>query len=289
MNPTPQAPELVAARLTSVAAEWGLRLSLAVLVVVVGYLVTRLAQRWIHGVLVRSHAEQAAVLSVAFDRIVQLAGFTLVVALTLAVLGVNVAALVAGLGRTSVALGFALKDTNEQAITGMLLLLQQPFRVGDLVEIDDAEGTVTEVGIRTTALRTVDGVHVLVPNNTVYQSVIRNKSRYPARSYALSFSLAPGTDLAAAASVLSAATRATTGIVPDPPPQLTFEGFTDSGIRASLRYWVSSAESKLPAQSELTRALAAAASDAGIDMSPPALMIVEPVPWRAGSEPEPPA
>lgn len=281
MDSPAQLVDLLRLKGAVLAAEWGLRIFFALLVIVVGLLLTRLTQRWVVRILERAHAEQAAVLSAAFGRIVLLTGLVLTIALTLAVLGVNIGALVAGLGLTSVALGFALKDTIEQAITGMLLLLQQPFRVGDVVQIDDVEGRVTEVGIRTTALRTVDGIHVLIPNNTVYQSVIRNKSRYPARCHALSFSLAAGTDLSAAHRALMDAARSAPGVLADPPPEVSFEGFSESGIRAVLRYWVVSTQSKLPAQSELTQALAAAADAAGIDMTPPALRLVGEVPAGA--------
>jgi small-conductance mechanosensitive channel len=281
MSSPSQVVDLVLAKISVLVAEWGLRIVFAILVIVVGLILTRLTQRWVIRVLERSHAEQAAVLSAAFGRIVLLTGLVLTIAVALVALGVDLGAMVAGLGLTSVALGFALKDTIEQAITGMLLLLQQPFHVGDVVEIDDEEGTVTEVGIRTTALRTIDGIHVLIPNNTVYQSVIRNKSRYPARCHALAFGLAPATDLSDAYRLLMSAIRDAPGVLAEPAPDVTFEGFSDSGIRAVLRYWVPSSQSKLPAQSELTRALAAAAAEAGLDMSPPAVMLL------GGGAPEP--
>jgi small-conductance mechanosensitive channel len=255
--------------------EWGGRLGLALGALFVGWLLTRLCQHWAQQVLERTHPQQAAVLGPAFSRLVLLAGITLTVALALVFLGVDLGALVATLGLTSVALGFALKDTIEQAVTGMLLLLQQPFHVGDIVEIDNIEGTVSDVGIRTTALRTVDGVHVLVPNNRVYQGIIRNKSHYPRRRHALQITLPPGSDLSALQALFQTTATGAGGIEAEPAPILTLEGYSENGVRAVLRYWLARDASPLEAQTALTRAVDEAAHAAGLDLSPPTTVLVE--------------
>jgi small-conductance mechanosensitive channel len=80
--------------------------------------------------------------------------------------------LVAGLGITSVAVGFAFKDILENFFAGILLLWQKPFRIGDEIRTNGFEGTVQDIDIRSTRMKTVDGELVVVPNGAMLSSPI---------------------------------------------------------------------------------------------------------------------
>ena len=110
---------------------------------------------------------------------------------TLSTMGVDIGALVAALGLTSLAVGLALKDTIENAITGVLLLIQRPFKVGDVIKVSDVTGTVADVAIRTTNIKTFDGLHVLIPNRHVYNEVITNWTYYPTRRVTVTVASGP--------------------------------------------------------------------------------------------------
>jgi small-conductance mechanosensitive channel len=220
--------------------------------------ITRLLQRMAHRVLKRARPDDCEVLDRAVGRIITIAGVVIAVFVALAVLGINVTTLLASLGITSLVLGFALKDTIEQAISGTLLLFQRPFKVGDVIEIDNVEGLVTDVDIRTTNLRTFDGVHVLIPNNRVFQSVIRNKSHYTARRYELALNISTNNDLAGANRAMLEAVKGVAGVLAEPAPAVTYENFTDSAVRTSVRYWIDAAQTDANAtRNAVTRAITA--------------------------------
>ncbi|OQY35105.1 MAG: hypothetical protein B6I38_01835, partial [Anaerolineaceae bacterium 4572_5.1] len=89
----------------------------------------------------------------------------------------NLTGFVTGLGIVGFTIGFAFQDIAKNFMAGMLLLLQQPFDIGDSIEVAGYAGTVTDIEIRSTALRTFDGRHVIIPNAEVFTGVITNFSR----------------------------------------------------------------------------------------------------------------
>jgi small-conductance mechanosensitive channel len=91
----------------------------------------------------------------------------------LGTLGLDVSALVAGLGLTGFALGFALRDIISNTLAGVLILLFKPFRRGDRISVAGAEGVVAEVDLRYTTLVVDEGTRVLVPNATLFTNAIR--------------------------------------------------------------------------------------------------------------------
>lgn len=82
--------------------------------------------------------------------------------------------LVAILGTVGLAFGLALQDILKNFFSGVYLLLERPFRVGDTIKVKDQTGVVENVGVRTTQLRTTDNIQVLVPNATVFSEVVSN-------------------------------------------------------------------------------------------------------------------
>lgn len=227
--------------------------------------VTRVLQRMAHDVLKRTRPDECEVLNKAIGRIIYIAGVVLAAFAALAVLGINVSTLLASLGITSLVLGFALKDTIEQAISGTLLLFQRPFKVGDVIEIDTVEGVVTDVGIRTTDVRTFEGVHVLIPNNRVFQSVIRNKTHYVARRFEITLNIGTNNDLAGAHAAMLEAVKGVPGVLGEPAPTVAFENFTDSAVRTAMRYWVDTTNTDpVATRNAVTGAITATLASAGI-------------------------
>ena len=106
---------------------------------------------------------------------ITLAGFGVVTAL--GTLGVDVKALVAGLGLTGFALGFALRDIISNTLAGVLILLFRPFHRGDHVSVAGAEGVVADVDLRYTTLVVDESTRVLVPNSTLFTNAIRVERR----------------------------------------------------------------------------------------------------------------
>ena len=248
--------------------------AMAVLVFVIGRRLTGFAQGLAHRYITRRHPEGGETLARAGVRVVGIAGIALSTVVSLRILGIDVGALMAALGISTLVLGFALKDTIEQAITGTLLLIQRPFRVGDVIQVEGVEGSVVDVAIRTTNIQTPDGIQAVIPNNRIYQSVIRNKSFYPARRHALVFGLSPTSDLAAAHDVMLGAVARVSGVLADPVPMVTFEGWEQDAIRTSVLFWIQSADDSAQMRTAVTQAVLDAARRAGLDVHSAAQSVV---------------
>ncbi len=241
------------------------RLIVGLIVFAIGYGVTRLVQYLIVRAVHRTPA--GATVEHALSRVIGIAGVTLALLTALATMGIDIGALIAALGLTSLAIGLALKDTIENAITGVLLLIQRPFKVGDVIKVSDVTGIVADVAIRTTNIKTFDGLHVLIPNRHVYNEVITNWSYYPTRRVTMTVGVAYETDLAQAYRVLSEAVAATPGVLAEPTPAVSFEGFDDSSIRMVFRFWIEWQNTNaVSLQTQLTQVIMEVARREGINI-----------------------
>jgi len=151
----------------------------------------------------------------------------------------NLSGFVAGLGIIGFTIGFAFQDIAKNFMAGILLLLQQPFDIGDQIEVVGYTGTVTNIEIRSTAVRTLDGKHVIIPNAEVYTGVITNFTRSPRRRLQLDVGVAYNSDLEHVTAVIREAVSEIEGVVQDAPaPKVVFNTFGDSSINFSLYYWI---------------------------------------------------
>jgi small-conductance mechanosensitive channel len=249
------------------------RLLIGLLVFAIGYGVTRLVQYLI----VRAARRTSGGLTVerALSRVIEITGITLALLTALSTMGVDIGALVAALGLTSLAIGLALKDTIENAITGVLLLIQRPFKVGDVIKVSEITGTVADVSIRTTNIKTFDGLHVLIPNRHVYNEVITNWSYYPTRRVTITVGVAYDTDLAQAYRALSEAVAATPGVLSEPASAVSFEGFDESSIRMVFRFWIEwQTTNPFAIQTQLTQVLVDVARREGINIPFPIRTVI---------------
>jgi small-conductance mechanosensitive channel len=189
----------------------------------------------------------------------------------------NVTSLLAGLGIAGFTIGFALQDVAKNLIAGLLLLLQQPFDIGDTIQVAGFTGKVLAIELRTTDIRATDGRFVTIPNADVFASAIVNYTRAPARRVELSIPIAYGVDLDRARQVARQAIEGVQGLLADPAPQINFRQMGDSYLSLDVWYWADMSEVDF---SDVTdtgiRALEAAFSAEGIEVAPPATIdIVE--------------
>jgi len=166
--------------------------------------------------------------------------FLLLMGLTSALqqLGIDVLAIVAGLGIAGFMLGFALQDVSKNFISGVLLLIEQPFKVGDAIDVYGFSGTVSAIDLRATELRTFDGRVVLIPNAEVFTKPITNITRASPRRVDLSVGIPYGSDLEAARQATLQALNGMAGMVSDPAPSAVFQNFGGSAIDLVVYYWI---------------------------------------------------
>jgi small-conductance mechanosensitive channel len=120
----------------------------------------------------------------------------------------------------------------------MLLLLQQPFDIGDAIEVGDFSGTVVVVDLRATELRTFDGKNVLIPNAQVFTSPIVNYGRANRRRVELTAGVAYDSDLEFVRQKALESISAITGVLQDPAPNVVFDNLGPSTVDFTMYYWI---------------------------------------------------
>lgn len=208
----------------------------AILIVVVAWLLGRLTYETVRRVLARrSTAGRVDMLVARFARAAVLA---VGVVVALAVIGLNIGALVASLGLVGLTLGLALKDVLANYVAGVMLLMQGPFKVGDTISVAGMEGTVTDVTTRDTTLRGADGRNIHIPNSTVFGAIVVNVSAYPVRRFEVAFTLPAGADLPTARGIILGAFCDTGGVLSDPAPDAQVTQVGPTYARVTAHGWV---------------------------------------------------
>jgi small-conductance mechanosensitive channel len=152
--------------------------------------------------------------------------------------GFNLSAFLAGLGIIGFTVGFALQDVSKNFIAGLLLLLEQPFDIGDVIKVGDFTGTVASVEIRATEIYTFDGQNVIIPNADVFTSPITNYSRYSKRRVDITVGIGYESDLEMARETALEVIATIPGVLDDPAPRVVYNNFASSTIDFTLYYWV---------------------------------------------------
>jgi small conductance mechanosensitive channel len=184
--------------------------------------------------------------------------------------------LIAGLGIAGFTIGFALQDVAKNFVAGILLLIQQPFEINDAIEVSGYGGTVLDISLRATEMRTWDGRRVFIPNGDIFVSSIVNFSRALRRRIEIPIGVAPESDLDQVARVtLGTITKNVSGVLADPAPQVVFSQFGESTIDFKVLYWIDTGEAGVfQAQDEGIRAIKEAFEDQGIEMPYPTRTIL---------------
>ena len=151
--------------------------------------------------------------------------------------GLRLGDVIATLGLGSVAIGFAFQDIFKNFLAGVLLLLQEPFRINDQIIVGNYEGTVERIDIRTTKIRTYTGERVLLPNSTVFTSAVQVRTAFNARRTDLAVGVDYNTPLPKAAQVLQQIITRVEGVLEQPTPEIDLVNFGDSSIDFIVRYW----------------------------------------------------
>lgn len=154
--------------------------------------------------------------------------------------GLNLGDIIATLGLGSVAIGFAFQDIFKNFLAGILLLIQEPFRIGDQIVVEDYEGTVTHIDIRTTKIRTYQGETVLIPNSTIFTNAVQVRTAFDCRRTDLGVGVDYNTPLAEASNILKDAIAQVEGVVSEPEIETDLVSFNDSSIDFIVRYWTKS-------------------------------------------------
>ncbi|KJH70572.1 mechanosensitive ion channel family protein [Aliterella atlantica] len=141
------------------------------------------------------------------------------------------------LGLSSVAIGFAFQDIFKNFLAGIILLLNEPFRLGDQIIVNEFEGTIEDITIRSTQIKTYQGERVVIPNAIVFTSPVQVLTAMPHRRTDLALGIDYNTSLSTAMETLLEAIDNVPGVLSSPEPEVDAVGFGDSSIDLMIRYW----------------------------------------------------
>lgn len=163
---------------------------------------------------------------------------TLGIVLALEQVNFNVTGFVAGLGIAGFTIGFALQDISKNFISGVMILMRQPFKIGDSVELSSFQGTVTEITLRDTVIKTWDGDVVILPNASVYANPIKNFSGLTNRRQTIRVGVGYKDDLEAARQHILESVQSVEGVLKLPQPGVLASEFGPLEIVLLVNFWV---------------------------------------------------
>lgn len=226
----------------------------------------------------------------------------LLVALSIALPDFGAGKLIQLLGIGSVAIGFAFRDIFQNFLAGILLLLTEPFGIGDQIVVNDFEGTIEDIQTRATMIKTYDGRRVVIPNADLFtQSVIVNTA-FAIRRSEYDVRIGYGDDIAQAKQLILDAINSAEGVLQEPPPETLVMELAPSSVQIRARWWTKSRRVEvLTGQDQVITAIKNTLVEHGIDIPFPTQQILfhdqteetdgdrlrQREGWRAGTDPVP--
>jgi small-conductance mechanosensitive channel len=177
----------------------------------------------------------------ARDSVARIAGYVVILfgwLIGLTAVGIDLTSLTVLLGALGVGLGFGLQNVVNNFVSGVILLFERPIRVGDRIQLEDLIGDVTRIGMRSSRVRTLDGIDLIVPNGDFISSRVANWTLAdPVRRVSLPVGVAYGTPPQRVLDLLMGVARAHPEVLDAPQPEALFRGFGESSLDFELRIW----------------------------------------------------
>ena len=213
------------------------KISRAVLIFTVGVLLSLWLSRLAEAIVVRRFgydAARAKILSKWFYT------FGLLLLLVLVLTWVNIPLTVFAFlgGAVAIGLGFGMQNVLKNLISGLMLLFERPFKPGDLVEVGPLKGNVTEIGIRSSTIRDVNGVDTMIPNSLFVEQSVTNWTYDPKVRFCIKVGVAYGSPVRDVAELLEECVRRHGLVLADPEPEVLFEDFGADSLSFGVYFWL---------------------------------------------------
>jgi small-conductance mechanosensitive channel len=183
--------------------------------------------------------------------------------------------LVAGLGITSVAVGFAFKDVLQNFFAGILILWRRPFVIGDQIRVKEYEGTVEEITIRSTRIKTYDGERAVIPNSDVYTSAVLVRTAYNIRRVKFTVGIGYLDDIEKGRESIRQVLERTDGVLREPGPWIYVAELAASSVNFIVYFWTDSQQANvLKVSDKVATGIKYALDRAGIDMPYPHTVVL---------------
>ena len=184
----------------------------------------------------RRHRNLALVLGRLSQGAMVLVG--LLVAFVIIFPGFRPSQLIELLGISGVAIGFAFRDILQNFLAGILILLTEPFRIGDQIVVGNFEGTVEDIETRATMLRTYDGRRVVIPNSDLFTDSVIVNTAYTKRRLQYDVGIGYGDDIERARALILEVLHSIDHVLPDPPPQALVVDLGDFSVKIRALWWI---------------------------------------------------
>jgi small-conductance mechanosensitive channel len=254
------------------AVDWPLLLRVALLLLLIPGLV--FSGRWLQAFLARRHSQQTALLA---RKTLVYSGLVVVTITLLGQLGLEIGPLLGAIGLAGVAIGFASQTSLSNIISGLFLLADRPFRVGDLITVDGTTGFVVEIDLLSIKLRTFDNRLVRVPNELAIKAKLENITHHPIRRIDTDLLFAHESDVPTIRRVLAAVADELPLVLCEPEPVILFKQISERGFEFFLGCWVSSPD-WLPTKNALMDRLVLRCREAGLRFAVPRRLVEQQVP-----------
>lgn len=221
-------------------------LCIALIVFAVFLLLSKLFKFFVRKTLAdRSYTKQNLVL--VLNRVgssaIMFIGF--LIAMVIAIPGFTPGQLMSALGIGSVAIGFAFKDIFQNLLSGILILLSEPFKIGDDIIVSGMEGTVEDIQIRATFLRSPDGRRIVIPNATVYTSAVTVNTAYPRRRCEFAVGIGYEDDVQKAKEIVMKILDRDPAILSQPGFSVNVSALADFSVNLTVRWWINTSETTI--------------------------------------------
>ena len=217
-------------------------------------------------------------LRVLISRLLILAVYILGVftALTVVIPNFTFGDLIAGLGFTSFIIGFATKDILNNFLSGIMVLWQQPFKVGDYIFVGDNQGAVEHIGVRATRLRMDDGERILIPNGEMYSSSLIIREAGTQRRMNLKISTSYKADIKETKAIIQKVLFEAEGVDNSPNPDVYVTDLASDGVNLSVYFWIDTDEnSPIKVFDNITTDIKESLNNSGITLYPPTVAVLK--------------
>ncbi len=201
-----------------------------------GYGGSRLAGRMIARRLSGTRLRQDAVHTI--QRVVFFATLILIFLLALQLLGIPITALAFAMGALAIGIGFGTQNIVNNFISGWILMAERPIRIGDFIEFDNWMGTIERIGNRSTRIRRIDGVHLLVPNSHLLERTVVNWTLVDREiRTVVRVGVAYGSPIRRVSELILQAVNEQAEVKQEPTPRVVFEDFGDNALVFDAYFW----------------------------------------------------
>jgi len=218
------------------AMSYGPQLILAIVVLIVGLWIVNRVVRLMGAGMERSNTEPTLA-----KFLCNLTSFGLKALLLISVasmVGIETTSFIAVLGAAGLAVGLALQGSLANFAGGVLVLMFRPYKVGDFVEAQGVSGTINEIGIFNTVMKTPDNKVIIVPNGAISNGIITNYSMEATRRVDFVFGIGYGDDIGKAKATIERLIQEDSRPLADPAPQIVVSSLGDSSVNITTRVWV---------------------------------------------------